>query len=63
MLVAAGLTDIDTHGIFHLGPLYVKRIKEGLNNPTPQIKMVSHTQPSAVIDGDRGLDFVSATTP
>ena len=58
MLVAANLRGIDTHGVSHLGPFYIKRIKEGLINPTPQIKMVSHAQATAVVDGDRGLGFV-----
>ena len=58
MLVATDLRGIDSHGVGHLGPLYVKRIKEGLINPTPQIKMVSHAQATAVMDGDRGLGFV-----
>ena len=58
MLVAADLRGIDSHGVSHLGPLYIKRIKEGLINPKPQIKMVSHAQAIAVVDGDRGLGFV-----
>jgi len=58
MLVAADLRGIDSHGVSHLGPLYVTRIKEGLINPKPQIRMVSHAQTTAVVDGDRGLGFV-----
>lgn len=58
MLVAADLRGIDTHGVSHLGPLYVKRIKEGIINPKPQIKMASQEQATAVVDGDRGLGFV-----
>jgi L-2-hydroxycarboxylate dehydrogenase (NAD+) len=58
MLVAADLRGIDSHGVAHLGPLYIKRIKEGLINPKPQIKMVSHAGATAVMDGDRGLGFV-----
>jgi L-2-hydroxycarboxylate dehydrogenase (NAD+) len=58
MLVATDLRGIDSHGVSHLGPLYIRRIKEGLINPRPQIKMVSHAQATAVMDGDRGLGFV-----
>ena len=58
MLVAADLRGIDSHGVSHLGPLYIKRIKEGFINPKPQIRMVSHAQATAVVDGDRGLGFV-----
>lgn len=58
MLVAADLRGIDTHGVSHLGSLYIKRIKEGLINPKPKIRMVSHAPATAVADGDRGLGFV-----
>jgi L-2-hydroxycarboxylate dehydrogenase (NAD+) len=58
MLVATDLRGIDSHGVSHLGPLYIKRIKEGFINPKPQIRMVSLAQATAVLDGDRGLGFV-----
>ena len=58
MLVAADLRGIDSHGVAHLGSLYIRRIKEGLINPKPHITMVSHAQATAVMDGDRGLGFV-----
>jgi L-2-hydroxycarboxylate dehydrogenase (NAD+) len=58
MLVAADLRGIDSHGVSHLGSLYIKRIKEGHINTKPQIKMVSHAPTTAVMDGDRGLGFV-----
>ncbi len=58
MLVATDLRGIDSHGVAHLGPLYIRRIKEGLINPKPNIRMVSHAQATAVMDGDRGLGFV-----
>ncbi len=58
MLVSADLRGIDSHGVSHLGPLYVKRIKEGIINPKPQIKLTSQAQSTAVVDGDRGLGFV-----
>jgi L-2-hydroxycarboxylate dehydrogenase (NAD+) len=58
MLVATDLRGIDSHGVSHLGPLYIKRIREGFINPRPQIKTVGHAQATAVMDGDRGLGFV-----
>jgi L-2-hydroxycarboxylate dehydrogenase (NAD+) len=58
MLVAADLRGIDSHGVAHLGSLYIKRIKEGLINTKPLIKMVSNAPSTAVMDGDRGLGFV-----
>jgi L-2-hydroxycarboxylate dehydrogenase (NAD+) len=58
MLVGADMRGIDTHGVAHLGTHYVKYIKEGVINPNPQIRMVSHAQATAVMDGGRGLGFV-----
>jgi L-2-hydroxycarboxylate dehydrogenase (NAD+) len=58
MLVATDLRGIDSHGVAHLGSLYIKRIKEGLINPKPHITMVSRAGATAVMDGDRGLGFV-----
>jgi L-2-hydroxycarboxylate dehydrogenase (NAD+) len=58
MLVATDMRGIDSHGVAHLGSLYIKRIKEGLINPKPHITMVSHAGATAVMDGDRGLGFV-----
>lgn len=58
MLVATDLRGIDSHGVAHLGPLYVRRIQEGLINTRPQIRMVSHAPATAVMNGDRGLGFV-----
>jgi L-2-hydroxycarboxylate dehydrogenase (NAD+) len=57
-LVAADLRGIDSHGVAHLGPLYIKRIKDGAVNVKPQIKIISHAASTAVMDGDRGLGFV-----
>ena len=58
LLVNTDLRGIASHGVAHLGPLYIKGIKEGLINPKPDIKMWSGALSSAVIDGDRGLGFV-----
>ncbi len=57
-LVAADLRGVDSHGVAHLGPLYIKRIKDGFVNVKPQIKVTSHAASTAVIDGDMGLGFV-----
>jgi L-2-hydroxycarboxylate dehydrogenase (NAD+) len=58
MLVATDLRGIDSHGVAHLGPFYIRRIKEGLINPTPHITTVGNAPATAVMDGDRGLGFV-----
>jgi LDH2 family malate/lactate/ureidoglycolate dehydrogenase len=58
LLVNTDLRGIASHGVAHLGPLYVKGIKEGLINPKPDIKIFSGAPATAVMDGDRGLGFV-----
>lgn len=58
ILVAADLRGIDSHGVAHLAPFYIKRIRDGLINVKPQIKVFSHAPSTAVMDGDEGLGFV-----
>jgi len=58
LLVNTDLRGIASHGVAHLGPFYVKGIKEGTINFKPDIKMWSGAPATAVIDGDRGLGFV-----
>jgi len=58
MLVAADLRGVDSHGVAHLAPFYIKRIKDGLINVKPQIKVLSHAPGTAIMDGDEGLGFV-----
>ena len=58
ILVAADLRGVDSHGIAHLVPFYIKRIKDGLINVKPEIKTYSNTPSNATMDGDQGLGFV-----
>ncbi len=58
ILVAADLRGVDSHGVAHLGPFYIKRIKDGLVNVKPQIKVFSNAPSTAIMDGDAGLGFV-----
>ncbi len=57
-LVAADLRGVDSHGTAHLGPFYIKRIRDGFVNVKPEIQIISRTPGTAVMDGDRGLGFV-----
>jgi L-2-hydroxycarboxylate dehydrogenase (NAD+) len=58
ILVTADLRGVDSHGVAHLAPFYIKRIRDGLINVTPNIKVLSNAPSTAVIDGDNGLGFV-----
>lgn len=60
ILVAADLRGVDSHGVAHLAPFYIKGIKDGRINVQPQIKLFSQSASTAVMDGDRGLGFVVA---
>ena len=57
LMVNTDLRGIASHGVAHLGPFYVKRIKDGFINLKPDIKTWSGAPATAVMDGDRGLGF------
>lgn len=58
ILVATDLRGVSSHGVAHLAPFYIKRIKEGFINVKPKIEVFSQAPATAVMDGDRGLGFV-----
>ena len=59
-LVAADLRGVDTHGVIRFNPnsWYVKWLKDGEMSPAPNIRMVSESASSALLDGDRGIGMV-----
>ena len=58
ILVAADLRGVDSHGVAHLQPFYIKGIQEGRINATPNIKSTSSSDTTVLMDGDKGLGFV-----
>ncbi len=58
MLIACDLRGVESHGIAHLGPFYITRIREGNINVTPKLKTSSSSPTLASMDGDKGLGFV-----
>jgi L-2-hydroxycarboxylate dehydrogenase (NAD+) len=54
LMVEADLRGSDTHGVIRL-PLYVRRVRAGGVNPTPNIRVVSERPSAALIDGDNGM--------
>jgi len=58
MLIACDLRGVESHGIAHLGPFYVTRIRQGTITTTPQLKMSSTSPTTASMNGDKGLGFV-----
>ncbi|MDY6825612.1 MAG: Ldh family oxidoreductase [Bacillota bacterium] len=54
VITCAELRGISSHGIARM-PVYLKRLKMGLINANPQIKIESSYNAAAVVDGDNGL--------
>lgn len=54
LMTEADLFGADGHGLFRL-PHYVRRIKAGGFNKTPNIRVVRETAATALIDGDNGM--------
>jgi LDH2 family malate/lactate/ureidoglycolate dehydrogenase len=54
LMTEADLVGADAHGIFRL-PQYVRRIKGGAVNRTPDIKVHRSAPATALVDGDNGM--------
>jgi len=54
LMTEADLTGADAHGIFRL-PHYIRRLKGGAVNPTPNIKVNRTAPATALVDGDNGM--------
>src|ERR1700676_769913 len=54
LMAASDLSGADGHGVFRL-PQYIRRIKAGGLNTTPDIRVVRRTRATALVDGDNGL--------
>lgn len=56
-LVTTDLRGVDSHGVAHL-PRYLTGLLNGSLNRRPNIRVLSETASTALVDGDRGLGFV-----
>jgi L-2-hydroxycarboxylate dehydrogenase (NAD+) len=54
LMVEADLRGSDTHGVIRL-PLYVRRLRAGGINATPNIRILSDRASVALLDGDNGM--------
>jgi L-2-hydroxycarboxylate dehydrogenase (NAD+) len=59
-MAEADLTGADAHGIFRLAQ-YVKVLREGRINPTPQMKVLQRGPATALVDGDNGMGHLVMT--
>ncbi len=59
-LVQADLRGVDTHGVIRFSPnaWYVKWLTEGSMTAKPNVRVISETASSALLDGDRGMGMV-----
>lgn len=59
-LVAADLRGVDTHGVIRFNPhaWYVKWLSDGSMTARPNIRVISETPSTALMDGDRGMGMV-----
>jgi LDH2 family malate/lactate/ureidoglycolate dehydrogenase len=56
-LVDANLRGIDSHGVTRI-PVYVERLRRGLVNPEPDVRIVRDAGAALVVDGDNGMGAV-----
>jgi len=60
VLIQSDLSGVDSHGLSRL-PMYLGRIGQGVVNTDPQVKVLSESAASMVVDCDNGLGI--ATVP
>lgn len=58
-LVKANLRGVDSHGISRI-PMYLERLRHGLVNPRPQVRVTKVAGAVAQVDGDNGMGFVAS---
>jgi LDH2 family malate/lactate/ureidoglycolate dehydrogenase len=58
VLIESDKRGIDSHGVGRLKPIYIDRIKEGIQFPVTKFEVVRETPSTAVIDGHDGMGHV-----
>jgi LDH2 family malate/lactate/ureidoglycolate dehydrogenase len=58
VLIESDKRGIDSHGVGRLKPIYLDRIKEGIQFPKTEFEVVRETPATAVIDGHDGMGHV-----
>ncbi|HQU68925.1 MAG TPA: Ldh family oxidoreductase [Albidovulum sp.] len=56
-LVKANLRGVDSHGVSRI-PMYLERLRRGLVNPRPEVKVTKVAGAVAAVDGDNGMGFI-----
>lgn len=60
VLLSADMRGVESHGIIRLFPYYYHRLRDGLVNPVPCLRVVAETPAALTIDADNGLGHPSA---
>jgi LDH2 family malate/lactate/ureidoglycolate dehydrogenase len=60
VLLAADMRGVSSHGIIRLFPYYYHRLRAGLVNPAPVMRVVAETAATLALDADNGLGHPSA---
>jgi len=55
VLLSADMRGVESHGIIRLFPYYSRRLRQGLINPHPTLRVVNETPAVLALDGDNGL--------
>jgi LDH2 family malate/lactate/ureidoglycolate dehydrogenase len=62
VLLESDRRGIESHGVNRLKPIYLDRIKAGIQNPVTQFEIVRETPTTAVVDGHDGMGQVIGVT-
>jgi len=62
VLIESDKRGIDSHGVGRLKPIYLDRIKAGIQNPVTRLEIVRETPTTVVIDGHNGMGQVIGVT-
>jgi len=55
VLITSDKRGIDSHGVGRLKPIYIDRIREGIQFPVTNFEVVKETETTAVVDGHDGM--------
>ncbi|GHV92108.1 malate dehydrogenase [Spirochaetia bacterium] len=58
VLIESDKRGIDSHGVGRFKPIYIDRIKDGIQNPVTQFEIVKDGLTTAVVDGHDGMGHV-----
>ena len=58
VLLESDRRGIESHGVNRFKPIYIDRIKDGIQNPITQFEIIRETKTTAVVDGHDGMGQV-----